>query len=70
VLTLSEVQSIASFINGTSYINPFWWTPWDEATAYLWCLDWTNSMAWRVTPINANTFTLRMILRQVYDLQS
>jgi phage-related protein len=67
-LTTAELETIQAFFDGTSYVTPFWWTPFGDTTAYLWLLDWTNSQPFRITAINPNTVSLRIILRQVFDL--
>jgi phage-related protein len=68
ILLLSELATIRSFMDATSYINPFYWTTFDDGGPFLFNIDWTNSQPMRATPINANTYSLRLILRQVFDL--
>jgi phage-related protein len=68
ILTDAELQSVVFYLNGLQGTRAFYWTPFGEATRFLWALDWTSGQGMSIIPASENIFTLRVVLRQVFDL--
>jgi phage-related protein len=68
VLDLAELTSMYSYLDGLAGVSAFYWTPFGESTHVLFELDWTSAQQETNTPINAQTFMLRVVLREVFDI--
>ncbi len=67
LLTEDEAADIIDFFDPLEGVTPFYWTPFAENSPLKWVVD---EQGYDLSPINQTTFSLKITIKQVFDLDS